>query len=169
MWRGGVTFGIPGSGPFGCRSLTSRAMATFPHPAHQTVRAVFRQIWQLITPSLYPRNPVMSPDPYPVSHDDASSILQPEHSRSRSLISCESCPSHCCNSSNRSACERRSWSGRIWRRSSWSWCEILPFSSIFVQNERPRSKHFLTRYEDANAARLLRLDHSIPAYLEGKR
>ena len=42
MWCGGVRLGISVSGPFGCRCLTSLAMAPFPHPAHQTGRAVFR-------------------------------------------------------------------------------------------------------------------------------
>ena len=42
MWRGGFRLGISVSGPFGCRCLTSLAMAPFPHPAHQTGRAVFR-------------------------------------------------------------------------------------------------------------------------------
>ena len=35
MWRGGFRLGILGSGPFGCRCLTSLAMAPFPHPAHK--------------------------------------------------------------------------------------------------------------------------------------
>jgi hypothetical protein len=41
MWRGGFRLGISVTGPFGCRCLTSFAMAPFPHPAHQTRRAVF--------------------------------------------------------------------------------------------------------------------------------
>jgi hypothetical protein len=41
MWRGGFRLGLSVSGPFGCRCLTSLAMAPFPHPAHQTGRAVF--------------------------------------------------------------------------------------------------------------------------------
>jgi hypothetical protein len=41
MWRGGFRLGISVSGPFGCRCLTGLAMAPFPHPAHQTGRAVF--------------------------------------------------------------------------------------------------------------------------------
>ena len=42
MWRGGFRLGISVTGPFGCRCLTSFAMAPFPHPAHQTGQAVFR-------------------------------------------------------------------------------------------------------------------------------
>ena len=41
MWRGGFRLGLSVSGPFGRRCLTSLAMAPFPHPAHQTGRAVF--------------------------------------------------------------------------------------------------------------------------------
>src|SRR5271170_2038604 len=41
MWRGGFRLGISVTGPFGRRCLTSFAMAPFPHPAHQTRRAVF--------------------------------------------------------------------------------------------------------------------------------
>jgi hypothetical protein len=32
MWRGGVRLGIYVTGHFGCRCLTSLAMAPFPHP-----------------------------------------------------------------------------------------------------------------------------------------
>ncbi len=42
MWRGGFRLGISVAGPFGCRCLTSLAMAPFPYPAHQIGRAVFR-------------------------------------------------------------------------------------------------------------------------------
>jgi hypothetical protein len=42
MWRGGFRLGLSVTGPFGRRCLTSFAMAPFPHPAHQTGRAVFR-------------------------------------------------------------------------------------------------------------------------------
>jgi hypothetical protein len=42
MWRGGCRLCISVTGPFGRRCLTSFAMAPFPHPAHQTGRAVFR-------------------------------------------------------------------------------------------------------------------------------
>ena len=41
VWRGGFRLGLSVSGPFGCRCLTSFAIAPFPHPAHQTGRAVF--------------------------------------------------------------------------------------------------------------------------------
>ena len=41
MWRGGFRLGLSVSGAFVCRCLTSFAMAPFPHPAHQTGRAVF--------------------------------------------------------------------------------------------------------------------------------
>jgi hypothetical protein len=41
MWRGGVRLGISVAGPFGCRCLTGLALTPFPHPAHQTRRAVF--------------------------------------------------------------------------------------------------------------------------------
>jgi hypothetical protein len=48
MWRGDVRLGISGSGPFGCRCLTSLAMAPFPHPAHQT--GCEEQKTHLVTP-----------------------------------------------------------------------------------------------------------------------
>ena len=41
MWRGGFRLGLSVAGPFVCRCLTSFAMAPFPHPAHQTGKAVF--------------------------------------------------------------------------------------------------------------------------------
>jgi len=41
MWRGGFRLGLSVTGPFGRRCLTSFTMAPFPHPAHQTGRAVF--------------------------------------------------------------------------------------------------------------------------------
>jgi hypothetical protein len=41
MWRGGFRLGLSVSGSFVCRCLTSFAMAPFPHPAHQTGRAIF--------------------------------------------------------------------------------------------------------------------------------
>jgi hypothetical protein len=41
MWRGGFRLGLSVTGPFGRRCLTSLAMTSFPHPAHQTGRAVF--------------------------------------------------------------------------------------------------------------------------------
>jgi hypothetical protein len=92
-------------------------------PLVKTGWTVFRQLLELITRNSCPRHPEVSQEPYSLWDDDGSSIDQPEHSRSRSLITCESRASHRCNSSNRSACKSRSWLSRVWRRSSW-WCSL---------------------------------------------
>ena len=58
MWRGVDRLGISGSGPFGCRCLTSFAVDPFSHPAHQT--GSVEQNAHLVTPGQIAVRPCLS-------------------------------------------------------------------------------------------------------------